>query len=133
MKAYPVGLVLIGCGLSGAINFNVTTFQCPFTTKGAVTTEALRFYTPIERIHTSTLTVNILSNTLNVACTVRSRVDATDGNQLVSIPAASVVTIQDLANTDTIAPLGTFGWEFDTTASASGAISLIGVNGVSHD
>ena len=125
LDSYPVPQVLMGIS-SGLVsqNFNTITFVCPFARNGTNATEASRQITTVTQIKTALFMVRCSVNTLDSTCTVRPRNAGADGNQLVTIPAASTVTIQDTTNTDTIPILTTFGYELDTNVSTSGAVTL---------
>ena len=90
-------------------------YPAPFTT------EVMQQFIARDSYTWADLLVKITANTLDGTTTVKSRVDAGDGNQSVSILTTQTGTFQDTVSTDTLTDGELFCYEF-AAAGTSGEI-----------
>lgn len=93
-----------GAGSSGATYYWLLGFGGTLNGNTTVTNEALVQTTHRAAATLSKLGCYVNSNSRTAACTLRSRINGSDGNQSASITALTTGFFQDTTNSDTIAP-----------------------------
>ena len=104
-------------------------FCSPFWSNGVwFATEAGRHFIFPNNCVLSRLTVQCTAFVADVNPTVRTRVQGADGNQIVTITGAAI--FQDTTNTDAIANLDQFAYEFDHQGGATTALTMRSIGNI---
>lgn len=110
-----------------AVNFGLTRFSSPSGAFG----NAAEFSIPMPIAGTlKKMLVRVGdTNTLDNNCVVRTRRNAANGNQIITIPTLIVdVFFQDNVNTDVCAVGDRMAWSIVTTAAGAGSILIISIS-----
>jgi len=119
----PKWLIVSGHSIGSAVVFGNTEYNAPCGLLWlGVATEIRQQYIARDSYTWADLLVKITANTLDGTTTVKSRVDAGDGNQSVSILTTQTGTFQDTVNSDTLTDGELFCYEF-AAAGTEGEIT----------
>jgi len=108
----PKWLMVAGRNIGSAVTFGNTEYNTPCGFLWLAATEVRQQYIARDSYTWADLLVKITANTLDDTTTVKSRVDAGDGNQTVSILTTETGTFQDTINSDTLTDGELFCYEF---------------------
>ena len=115
---------------SQSVAFDTTNFWVIDGSQGASGTEADRQCTlPIGAVW-SLLLVDVTANDLDATMTYRTRINAADGNQLISVLTTATGIFQDTTNQDVLATDDQITYESDTNPPTMGDITTLCLSSV---
>ena len=101
-----------------AINFATTRWSNPCGTFGNINIEAVDQFIVRDTYTWANLLLIVPTNTLNGATTIRSRVNAVNGNMSLSVAAAATGTFEDTTNSDSLVDGSLFVYQIATGGTA---------------
>jgi len=118
----------VGIGLVDAAPTGAVEYCCIFGRTGLATQENQRQFSMAVNCTLSDLLVVIRTNTLDEEAIITMQVNTPDGNETVTVPAATTGDFSDLVNTDDFVFGESQGYKIDNSATTSGASSITSIS-----